>query len=192
MIAWRTLGFGVLGRLVNAFGVPVSGIIPLENPGGSRDPSLAWNPSTDEFGLAYTGWSGNTAFAAFRRIRAVDGAVSARSTFGFTAGTFATAIDVNDLNQYVMAYAIHPGTITATFDAAGNLLANTYVTGRLGFDQSLGMAYNAVSGTFLAVSSDRDSYEVGAIEVSKVECRLGWRKSSATVPRLRGAARSTR
>jgi hypothetical protein len=167
LVAWRTVQYGIQGRLVDIGGNPLGGIIQLENPGGSRDPSLAWNAATDEFGLAYTGWSGNSAFAMFRRVRASDGSVSAKTTFGFGAGTFATGIDVNtSTGQYVMAWALHPGTNTAVFDAGGSLLGTSFLTSRLGFDQSLGLAFNSATGTFLAVSSDRDSLEVGALEVA--------------------------
>ena len=165
LVAWRTAQYGILGRLIDFNGVLASTIIPLENAFGSRDPSLAWNPATDEFGLASTGF-GASAFAAFRRVRASDGAVSARTTFGFGAGTFATAIDVNAwTNQYVMAWSLHPGTMTATFDPFGNQVATNFVTGRLGHDQSLGLAFNASSGTFLAVGSDHYSAEIAAVEV---------------------------
>ena len=137
----------------------------FENPGGSRDPSLAWNPATDQFGLGFTGWSGNAAFAGFRRIGA-DGSVSGRQTFGFTAGTFTTGIEVNSSGQYVLAYALHPGTRTATFDAGGGMMAENFITSRFGHDQSLGLAYNPSTGSFLAVGSDGASLEVAGAEVN--------------------------
>lgn len=166
LVAWRTLEYGIRGRFVDTNGVPSGAIFQLENTGGSRDPALTWNPATNEFGLASTGFGGSGAFAAFRRIRASDGFVSGRTSFGFAASTFATAIDVNSASQYVMTWAVHPGTNSATFDPHGNLLATSFITDRLGFDQSLGLAYNSASGTFLAVSSDRDSAEVGAVEIA--------------------------
>jgi hypothetical protein len=167
LVAWRTLQYGVLGRFVDNNGVPFGTIIQLEPPGGSRDPALAWNAATNEFGLATTGFSGNSAFAAFRRVRASDGAVSARTSFGFSPGTFATAIDVNTHNgTYVMAWALHPGTMSATFDVSGNQIGTNFVTSRLGYDQSLDMAFNSTSATFLAVSSDSATLEVGGIEVA--------------------------
>lgn len=167
LVAWRTLQYGVLGRFVDNGGTPFGGVLTLEPAGGSRDPALAWNPATDEFGLATSGFVGNGAFAAFRRVRASDGVVSARTSFGFSPGTFATAIDVNPYgNSYVMAWALHPGTMTATFDVSGNQIATNFVTGRLGYDQSLDLAFNSTSGTFLAVSSDSVTLEVGGVEVA--------------------------
>ena len=137
----------------------------FENAGGSRDPSLAWNPATDQFGLGFTGWSGNAAFAGFRRIGA-DGSVSGRQTFGFTAGTFTTGIEVNSAGQYILAWSLHPGTRTATFDAGGGLMAESFITSRFGHDQSLGLAYNPSTGSFLAVGSDGASLEVAGAEVN--------------------------
>ena len=75
-------------------------------------------------GLVATGWGGRGgAMASFRRIRASDGYVWPPTYFGFWTGTFSTAIDVNTTNNnYVVAWGIHPGTMTAIFDQAGNLL----------------------------------------------------------------------
>ena len=165
LVAWRTIQYGIQGRLVDANGTPTGGVLQLENPGGSRDPAVAWNAATDEFGLISTGWSSTSALAAFRRIRASDGSVSPRTSFGFSAGTFASAIDVNAANQYVVAWALHPGTMSAVFDQNGTQLTSNFVTGRFGHDQSLGMAYNRNSGTFLAVGSDGSSLEVAAAEM---------------------------
>jgi hypothetical protein len=166
LVAWRTNQFAIQGRFVDITGTPIGGVLPLENPGASRDPALTWNGATDEFGLVYTGWDGG-AHASFRRIRASDGLLSPRTTFGYSGGTFATAIDMNTwANYYIVAWALHPGTMSAVFDSAGNLLATSLVTTRLGFDQSLGMAFNPVSGTLLAVSSDGGSLEIGGVEMT--------------------------
>ena len=108
-----------------------------------------------------------TALASFRRIRAADGYVLNRTDFGHSRGTFSTGIDLNLTNNtYVVAVGLHPGTMTATLDGNGGVLATNLVTGRLGFDQSLALAYNPGSATFLAVSSDLSSLEIGAVEVA--------------------------
>jgi hypothetical protein len=56
--------------------------------------------------------------------------------------------------------------MSALFDKNGTQLFASFVTNRLGFDQSLGMAFNPSTGTFLAVSNDATSYEVGAVELN--------------------------
>jgi hypothetical protein len=173
LVAWRTLGYGIQGRFVTTYGEPVGPVMAFENPGASRDPAVAWNAATDEFGLVYTGFDGG-AHASFRRVRAVDGAVSPRVLFGYSGGTYATAIDVNGWNhQYVVTWALHPGTVSAVFDSAGNLLTSNLVTMRLGFDQSLGMSYNPLSGTYLAVSSDIATFEVGGVELTTSGVPIG-------------------
>jgi hypothetical protein len=169
LVAWTTGKgtWGIQGRFVDTNGSPTGSVMQFENPGGSRDPSIAWNSATDEFGLIYTGWNATSAYASFRRIGAADGVVSGRATFGFSARTFATAIDVNSAtNRYVMAWGLGPGTMSAVFDPNGTQISTNFVTGRLGFDQSLGMAFNATTGTFLVVSSDGNSLEVGAAEMN--------------------------
>ncbi len=170
LVAWRTIAYGVSGRFVDANGSPMGGILPLAPPApaaGTRDPALVWNPYMDEFGMVTTGWSSSAALANFRRIRASDGYVLGRTDFGFSRGTFSTGIDLNTANNtYVAAWGLHPGTMTATLDAYGTLLSSTLVTSRLGFDQSLAFAFNAGSGSFLAVSSDINSLEIGAVEVA--------------------------
>ena len=172
LVAWRTIAYGVSGRLIDSNGTLLSGVVQLAPPAagtGSRDPALAWNPATDEFGLITTGWSSAGALASFRRIRAADGYVWGRSDFGFSRGTFSTAIDVNtSSNNYVVAWGLHPGTMTATLDPWGNVVTSNLATGRLGFDQSLGMSFNPGAGTLLAVSSDLNSLEIGAVEVNGI------------------------
>ena len=55
--------------------------------------------------------------------------------------------------------------MSATFDQFGARVASNYVTDRLGYDNSLGLAFNEATGTFLAVGADRDSLNVGAVEL---------------------------
>lgn len=171
LIAWTTEGaaaspaFSIQGRFATASGVPFGGVFVFE-PNGSRDPALTWNPATDEFGLGNTGFNG-TPYAQFHRIRAFDGATLTRSTFGFAPGTYATGIDVNSANQFVLTWGLAPGTRSATFDANGTMLAGpTPVGSTIGGDLSMGLAYNPVSNTFLAVSSSWLSNDVAAVEIN--------------------------
>jgi len=167
LVAWTTTqpSFGIQGRFVNADGAVISGLMRFEE-GGSRDPGVAWNPATNEFGMVNTAFGGSGAFAAFRRIRASDGGVSARTSFGFTTGTFATGIDVTASNDYLVTWSLHPGTMSATFNQNGAQMTMNLVTFRLGFDLSMGLAFNPSVGTALVVSSDSQSYEIAGIEVS--------------------------
>ncbi len=164
LVAWRTNQYAIHGRFVDINGLAMGSVMQFES-GTSRDPGLAWNASTDEFGLVYTGWDGGP-HASFRRIRASDGLVSPRTAFGYSGGTFSTAIDVTGRSQYLVTWALHPGTMSATLDADGALLSTTFVTSGLGFDQSLGMALHPASDTALVVSSDRYTLQIAGVEIN--------------------------
>jgi hypothetical protein len=163
LVAWTTESFAIQGRLLSVSGTPLGSVLTFE-PGASRDPALTWNPATNEFGMANSGFSGG-AYAQFRRIRPSDGAAFGRSTFGYSGtGTFATGIDVNSDNQYVMTWGVGPGTYSAMFDANGTQQTSaTYVASTLGGDLSMGLAYNPASNSFLAVSSSWESYDIGGV-----------------------------
>lgn len=169
LVVWSTQSpaFGVQGRLMSAGGGHVGGVLRFEE-GSSRDPGATWNPATDEFGVVNTGWGGSGAFAAFRRVRSSDGAVLAKTSFGFSAGTYATGVDVNSSNQYVVTWALHPGTTSAVFDMWGTLLGTNFVTGRFGGDNSMGYAHNHASNSGLVVGSDHNggTYEVVGVQLN--------------------------
>jgi hypothetical protein len=168
LIAWTTVSFGIQGRFANAAGVPIGGLLIFES-GLSRDPALTWNPATDEFGLGNTGFAG-TPYAQFRRVRPSDGVALGKDTFGFAPATFATGIDVNSANQFVLVWGDAPGTFSATFDAGGTRLVGPRLVGSaIGGDLSMGLAYNPVSNTFLAVSSSwlrLDDRDIAGVELS--------------------------
>ena len=125
---------------------------------------MAWNSSTNEFGLINTGFNGSGAYVQFRSIRASDRGVVGRDTFGFAIGTYATGIAVNASSQYVLTWSLHPGTMSALYSASGSSLGTNLVSSSMGFDLSLGMAFNATSGTSIVVANDF-SIEVAAAEL---------------------------
>jgi PKD repeat protein len=173
LVVWNGRDFSIKGRFVGTDGTPTGDVIPIEGGGGSRDPSVAWNSATNEFGVGYSMFGATSAWAAFKLVR-VDGSVSGRTSFGYTAGTYATSMDVNSANNYVMAWGLQPGTMTVVFDQAGAQVSpESLATKRLGGDQTLGLAFNSKTGTFLAVSSDFYSYEVGALELDANGAPLG-------------------
>src|SRR5262249_47032649 len=108
LVVWRTLNYGIQGRFLDVNGSPIGGAIQLENPGCSRDPGVAWNSATDEFGVSYTAFCGAAtpgAYAAFRHMPATATAPSGRASFGFSGSTFVTDIDVNTAtHHYVMGW----------------------------------------------------------------------------------------
>lgn len=175
LVAWSTNQFGVLARLVDVQGAPIGNVFALENAGGARDPAVTWNSATNEFGLFYSGFGGSGAFVAFRRV-AMDGTPSGRTTFGFSAGTMATGIETTSDHRYVAAWAVGPGVRTAVFDQSGTMLTGpdgTFVTGRFGYNWSMGWSYNPTNGTFLAASTDSASWDIGAAETDGSGAPLG-------------------
>jgi PKD repeat protein len=173
LVAWTTLAWGIRGRMVDVALNPITDVAPLENAGGTMGPSTVWNPATDQFGLFYDQFGPSSAWVAFRRVFA-DGTVSPRTSFGVTAGTFETGIDITAANNYVLVWGLAPGAKSAVFDQSGNPVldstggvATTYLSSRLGHNQSLDIAYNSLSDTLLAVSSDLGgTLEVGSVEVT--------------------------
>lgn len=166
LVAWQTFLYGIQGRLLDVNGNPIGGVIDFENPGGARDPGLAYNAATNEFGLSYSGWDGTSPFARFRRINILGG-LSTRTTFGRSTGTFNTDVEVNPTTgNYVMAYATGNGSYAAEFDAAGNFLGSGLISTKFGGSDNLALAYNDTSGTFLTVGQHVDSYEIAGAELN--------------------------
>jgi hypothetical protein len=167
LVAWTSLAWGTLGRFLDAAGTPAGPVMSLVDAGTSRDPALTWHPGTNEFGLAYAGFSGAGAFVAMKRVKAADGTVSAPTTFGFSKGTFNPDIDVNlSTQQYVMGWSTGPGASGAQLDQNGTLLATRLISSRLGTPTSFDLAFNPLSGTFLALSEDLLTVEVAAVELN--------------------------
>jgi hypothetical protein len=168
LVAWQSASNGIRGRFVSSSGVPLGTTMLLANIGGARDPGLAWNAATNEFGMSYTGWDVEGAFAAFRKIRASDGALSPLQKFGYGRGTYNTDITVNTANwNYVMGWVALPGgSQFATFDYSGNKLNYGLMTTRFGGSDNLSLAFNPASGTILSVGQDFFSYEIAAMELN--------------------------
>ncbi len=168
LIVWQTARFGIKGRIFNANGSAVTGAFQLANNDSARNPSVTWNPVTNQFGLAHTGFGGSGAFAAFRTV-SIDGAPGARDTFGFTTGTFNTDLDVHPTTgRYMMAWtlAAGSGSRVAEFDSSGSRTGTGVISTVLGDTTSMGLAFNPVSGTFLAVGQHFSSYEVVGAELN--------------------------
>jgi hypothetical protein len=156
LVTWTSLLWGIQARFVDASGAPTGPVLALVPPGSSQFPAVAWNPSTDEFGLAYAGWGGGGAFVVFQRLRFDGAAAAAPTTFGFSGGTFVTDIVFNPAtNRYVMGWSVGAGSFGVQFDAAGTMIGSpALISGRIGSPTAFGLAYNPISGTFLAVSED--------------------------------------
>ena len=165
LVVWGTLAWGIQGRFLDGTtGAPTGSILTFAS-GNSRDPAIAWNSATDEFGLVNAAWNDSSGFVLFRRVRASDGAVATGAPFAFSKGTFNPDVDVNPTtHHYVVGWGLGPGSGQAEIDQSGALLRSGLLSSRLGTATSFSMAYNAVSNTFLAVS-ENDSKEVAGMEL---------------------------
>ena len=84
LVAWRTVAYGVSGRLIDSNGTLLSGVVPLAPPAagtGSRDPALAGirhrRVRTDDTGWTHGRCAGDLPADSCRgRLRAGDGPIS--------------------------------------------------------------------------------------------------------------------
>ena len=152
----------IQSRAVDVNGNPVSGVNLYAS--ASRDPSVAWNPATNEFGVGYSAWAG---YSALIRVSAADGSqISAAQAFGFSGGNFNTDLAVNSAGQYVMVFVNYGGTQYALLNSAGALLNAGLVSGGFGGNDNMALDYNPVSGTFLAVGQHNSQWEIGGAELN--------------------------
>jgi hypothetical protein len=174
LVAWSTYGWNLHGRFVDGTtGAPLGGgPVPLvTNPGGDagwRDPALTWNAATNEFGLAYAGWNGGGSLLGLIRVRASDGVASSPVNFGFSPIGTTPSIGVNGSNNYVIGWSGYGGARSQEFNQAGiEVGASQLVSTRMGTALSFALAFNPVSGTFLAVSEDMgDTADIAGVELN--------------------------
>ncbi len=171
-VIWRQYSdVNIFGLRLNNSGEPISGGIGVAaGPLFESDPSLTYNPATDEYLAVYRmGFSPTSVMA--QRIKAGTGAlvggpsiVSQASTINTTGVTYNAST-----GQYLVAWHQMPGDLIAgrVVAADGTPLGNvTALSTRVGTYDSLSIDANEVSGTVLLVGHDKLSVEVGGVEVS--------------------------
>jgi hypothetical protein len=167
LVAWKTYTPSVVVRLVDNAGAPIGDVVQIST-GFGRDPGAAWNPTTDEFGVSFSGET-TVAYSAFVRVPANNPAGFTRTTFNVVSGLLTTITDVvfnTVTNCYVMAwYETSTAVRVAEIDSAGNVLAQRLVSMRVGSYDALSLAFNPLSGTMLLVGLDRVSDAVLAAEL---------------------------
>jgi hypothetical protein len=180
-VVWKSFPpiVAIQGRMVNINGTAVGGQVTL-SAGFGRDPGVAWNSATDEFGVSYSGESASSVYSAFVKVPAANPAAFARTSFnvmGASSGlTTITDVDYNPgTNRYVMAWFEFPGPVarTAEFDAAGNLLAQRVASGLVGAVDALSAAFNPVSKTILLAGVHGANDDVVVAELDGNGVRIG-------------------
>ncbi|MEX1129173.1 MAG: hypothetical protein WEB50_11450 [Vicinamibacterales bacterium] len=190
-VAWKNYAPNIVvqGRLVDLTGAGVGSVVPLSS-GFARDPGVAWNSATNDFGVSFSGETATTAYSAFVKVPADNPGTFARTSFNVMGGAMTTITDIDynpNTNRYVMTWfeLISSGvfTRTAEFDAAGNLIAQRLASASIGSYDALGMAYNNVSKTFLIGSVDRVNDDVFGLELDGSGVPIGGETKVSTSTR---------
>jgi hypothetical protein len=176
LVAWRAIaapgspGNDIDGRLLDLSGQPI-GASPIKITASGAyedDPSIAYNPSTDQFLVAFRG-ADTSAFIAARTVAASSGAVGPQYELIRTVGTYITDTTfISSGNRYLVAWFQSPGGSTARFVNSAGVPEGPIIPLSVRFmaNDALSLAYNALSDTSFMVSHDQFSYEDGGMEIS--------------------------
>ena len=178
LVVWQTCcggGSFVRGQrlVIDGNGIPqlLGPAIPVSADKG-RDPSVAYNPTTNEFGVSFSGWDAISATVSLAVITPA-GAMPVRTLFHRAAGTYITDIAVNSTNgRYVLGWSEGQGTRAAEFNSAGTALGIGLVSSAVGAYDAVSLSFNPNSRTFLLLGHTA-SGEVGAAELSSRGARIG-------------------
>ena len=168
-LSWRSIVTHRVGGGGNKLGTPILVAKPPPGDYGYRDPSIAYNPDTNEWLVVYSAWVPGSAFVAARRIAPVTGALlgAAQTHLSFAVGTYITEATYNPATKQYLAAWYQGGTYGRLLDGAGNAISGVLLLAtRFSAYDALGIDYNPVSGSFMMVSHDSASLQNGAVEVS--------------------------
>ena len=165
-VTWQASNFSVWGSFVGLDGNPIGNPINVSNVsnGGARDPSVAWNSATNEFGVLFTGWGSNGATTTFAVVDA-SGTVTRRNVFNFAAATYITDLTYNPTTGRYIGVWNQGGTYSAEFAANGDVVAQRLMSSTTGTYDGLSVSYNAISGSCLAVGQG-PSFNIWAAELN--------------------------
>lgn len=177
LVAWRRIGgVGVNNDIravrVDETATPKGPVFSVTNDVEYQDnPSIAYNPISDEFLVVFAGYSdaGRFAFVDAQRVKAGGNTLAGAATrLVQTGGTYITDVSYNpSTNKYLAAWFSLPGgaefgrVVNADGSASGSIV--TLSTRFKGYD-ALSVAYNRISDTFLMVSHGT-SADDGAVEL---------------------------
>lgn len=169
MVTWN--GAGIRAQRVSNTGENIGPPIGVSVPNagwGYRDPTLAYNPDTNEYLFVYSGWTPSFAFAAARRVAPGTGLVLGdQIVLNAAVGTYITDAVYNPTTKTYLAAWYQGGAYGRLLDGAGNLVSGVLLLStRFSAYDALAIDYNAVTGTFMLVSHDFASFQDGAVELS--------------------------
>jgi hypothetical protein len=180
LVAWRSIPVkgGAANNDIHAVrldnnAAPKGAVIAVTNDAQYQDnPSVAYNPVTDEFMIVFAGFNdpGNFAFVDSQRLKAGgNGLTGGAVRLTQTGGTYITDVTYNLASNTFLAswYALPGGAAFARIiNADGSLNGNiiTLSTRYKAYD-ALSVGYNRTSDTFLMVSHGTTA-EDGAVELN--------------------------
>ena len=161
LVAWKAYPSTLLQvQMVTADGTPVGAPVVV-SAGFGRDPGVAWNPTTNEFGVSFSGEGPAAAIRCSSIVPAANPLAFRRMTVQPAGGGLTTITDLafNPQTQHYMMtwFELSSGSYArvAEIDAAGNMIGQGIASTTLGSYDSLSIAYNQSSGTFALVGVDR-------------------------------------
>ena len=178
LIVWQGYppSITIKARLVGLNGAGVGSIVELSS-GYGRDPGVTWNPNRNEFGVSFSGETPTGSYSAMVLVPASNPAALSRNTFNILGGGILTYItDIafsTSSNRYVMTWYEAVKARVAEFDENGTLLRGDIASVRVGMYDSLSLAYNPVSQTFLVVGLDPVTDNLTSVELNQNGVRFG-------------------
>ena len=172
LVAWITSIASLLkvkANLVSLTGAPIGAPLTVSSSGYGRDPGATWNPFRDEFGLSFSGEAtsgGGYSVLALLPASAGTTTVRTRNTFNQLSGgllTFITDLDYNpNTRTYLMGWfefgaGSVPEARVAELDEDANQVWNGIASTQVGSYDSLSVALNPLSGTYLLAGTNGSS-----------------------------------
>jgi hypothetical protein len=176
LVAWRAIASwngspnDISGQLLDLSGQPlVASPFKITDTAIYEDnPSVAYNPSTDTFLVAFAGYD-SSAFVAARLVSA-GGALGAQYELGRAGGTYITDTTfISATGRFLTAWHQLPGGATGRLvDGSTGIPEGAPIplSTRFTSNDALSVAYNAVSGSSFLVSHDQLTSEDGGFEIS--------------------------
>jgi hypothetical protein len=100
LVTWQSAPplYSIRGRMLSVASLSAGAVFEVST-GNAQYPSVAFNGSTGQFGVGYSGFGGSGATTTFAIVAAGGGVVS-RNTFNVAAGKFITDVAVNPTTRH--------------------------------------------------------------------------------------------
>ncbi len=167
LVTWQAAG--IRAQRIGNTGQKLGGQIFVTSAAYHRDPTVTYNPTTNEFLVVYSGEDSVSPFVAARRVAPVSGALLGTATLlNRASATYLTEAVYNSAtNRYLAAWYQIGGSYGRLLDSAGIPVSGVLpLSTRFSSYDALGIDYNRVSGTFMLVSHDTAGRQDGAVELS--------------------------